>query len=169
MGATRNWHRRLMLGLLLAPALIWLFALIVLPHLDLALLSVRERIGREHVHERIRVAHQVPVERGQRLGLDWTGLAVGALQHRPGRQLVGLLLPVDLVLQRGVVRGLALHRHPAASRDAEHDLCDAESRPGEPGALPLLSHSLLATWAARDGRTLSGIALTSVSRIGLEE
>ena len=44
-GATGNWHRRLMLGLLLAPALIWLFALIVLPHLDLALLSVRERIG----------------------------------------------------------------------------------------------------------------------------
>ena len=43
--ATRNWHRRLMLGLLLAPALIWLFALIVLPHLDLALLSFRERTG----------------------------------------------------------------------------------------------------------------------------
>ena len=43
--ATGNWHRRLMLGLLLAPALIWLFALIILPHLDLALLSVRERIG----------------------------------------------------------------------------------------------------------------------------
>ena len=39
--ATRHWHRRLMLGLLLAPALIWLFALIVLPHLDLALLSFR--------------------------------------------------------------------------------------------------------------------------------
>ena len=32
-----------MLSLLLAPALIWLFALIVLPHLDLALLSLRER------------------------------------------------------------------------------------------------------------------------------
>ena len=32
-----------MLSLLLAPALIWLFALIVLPHLDLALLSFRER------------------------------------------------------------------------------------------------------------------------------
>ena len=43
--ATRSWHRRLMLGLLLAPALIWLFALIVLPHLDLALLSFRERTG----------------------------------------------------------------------------------------------------------------------------
>jgi spermidine/putrescine transport system permease protein len=43
--ATRRWHRRLMLGLLLAPALIWLFALIVLPHLDLALLSLRERVG----------------------------------------------------------------------------------------------------------------------------
>jgi spermidine/putrescine transport system permease protein len=42
---TGVWHRRLMLGLLLAPALIWLFALIVLPHLDLALLSVRERVG----------------------------------------------------------------------------------------------------------------------------
>ena len=43
--ATSSWHRRLMLGLLLAPALIWLFALIVLPHLDLALLSFRERTG----------------------------------------------------------------------------------------------------------------------------
>ena len=43
--ATRSWHRRLMLGLLLAPALIWLFALIVLPHLDLALLSFHERTG----------------------------------------------------------------------------------------------------------------------------
>ena len=43
--ATKDWHRRLMLGLLLAPALIWLFALIVLPHLDLALLSFRERTG----------------------------------------------------------------------------------------------------------------------------
>ncbi len=45
LSTTRNWNRRLMLGLLLAPALIWLFALIVLPHLDLALLSVRERTG----------------------------------------------------------------------------------------------------------------------------
>ena len=43
--ATRAWHRRLMLGLLLAPALIWLFALIVLPHIDLALLSFRERVA----------------------------------------------------------------------------------------------------------------------------
>jgi spermidine/putrescine transport system permease protein len=37
--------RRLLLGLLLAPALVWLFGLILLPHLDLALLSFRERIG----------------------------------------------------------------------------------------------------------------------------
>lgn len=43
--AARRWHGWLMLGLLLAPALIWLFALIVLPHLDLALLSMRERVG----------------------------------------------------------------------------------------------------------------------------
>jgi spermidine/putrescine transport system permease protein len=42
---TAAWHRRLMLGLLLAPALIWLFALIVLPHLDLALLSFREQVA----------------------------------------------------------------------------------------------------------------------------
>ncbi len=34
---------RLMLLLLLAPALLWLLALIILPHLDLALLSFRER------------------------------------------------------------------------------------------------------------------------------
>ncbi len=43
--ADKTWHRRLMLGLLLAPALIWLFALIVLPHLDLALLSFRESVA----------------------------------------------------------------------------------------------------------------------------
>ena len=38
-------HRRLLLALLLAPALLWLFALIVLPHLDLALLSLRARVA----------------------------------------------------------------------------------------------------------------------------
>ena len=44
------WQRRLMVGLLLAPALLWLFALIVLPHVDLALLSFRERTApREYV------------------------------------------------------------------------------------------------------------------------
>jgi spermidine/putrescine transport system permease protein len=40
-----SWRRRLLLTLLLAPALLWLLALIVLPHLDLALLSFRERIA----------------------------------------------------------------------------------------------------------------------------
>ena len=43
--AAAPWYRRLMLGLLLAPALLWLFALIVLPHVDLALLSFRERVA----------------------------------------------------------------------------------------------------------------------------
>jgi spermidine/putrescine transport system permease protein len=41
----RRWHARLALGLLLAPALLWLLALIVLPHLDLAVLSFRERVA----------------------------------------------------------------------------------------------------------------------------
>ena len=36
---------RLMLWLLLMPAMLWLFGLIVLPHLDLALLSLHERTG----------------------------------------------------------------------------------------------------------------------------
>ena len=36
---------RLMLFLLLAPALLWLIGLIVLPHLDLAVLSLRERVA----------------------------------------------------------------------------------------------------------------------------
>src|SRR6187402_839586 len=36
---------RLILLLLLAPALIWLVGLIVLPHIDLAVLSLRERIA----------------------------------------------------------------------------------------------------------------------------
>jgi spermidine/putrescine transport system permease protein len=40
-----RWSARLMLGLLLAPALLWLLALIILPHIDLALLSLRERVG----------------------------------------------------------------------------------------------------------------------------
>ena len=39
------WQRRVMLAVLLTPALLWLFALIVLPHIDLALLSLRERIA----------------------------------------------------------------------------------------------------------------------------
>ena len=38
-------HRKLMLALLLAPALLWLMMLIVLPHVDLALLSLRQRVG----------------------------------------------------------------------------------------------------------------------------
>jgi spermidine/putrescine transport system permease protein len=38
-------YRRLVLALLLAPALLWLFALIVLPHVDLAVLSFRERVA----------------------------------------------------------------------------------------------------------------------------
>src|ERR1700687_1515566 len=40
-----RWHGRLALGLLLAPALLWLGALIILPHVDLAVLSFRERVG----------------------------------------------------------------------------------------------------------------------------
>jgi spermidine/putrescine transport system permease protein len=43
--AKSRWHGRLSLGLLLAPALLWLAALIVLPHVDLAVLSFRERVG----------------------------------------------------------------------------------------------------------------------------
>lgn len=39
------WSRRLLLALLLAPALLWLFLLIVLPHFDLALLSFRQRVA----------------------------------------------------------------------------------------------------------------------------
>ena len=46
--AQRLWQRRLMLALLLAPARLWLFALIVLPHIDLALLSFRERSAPRH-------------------------------------------------------------------------------------------------------------------------
>jgi spermidine/putrescine transport system permease protein len=38
-------YRRLLLALLLAPALLWLLMLIILPHLDLALLSFRERVA----------------------------------------------------------------------------------------------------------------------------
>lgn len=41
----RGLQARLMLLLLLAPALIWLVGLIVLPHIDLAVLSLRERVA----------------------------------------------------------------------------------------------------------------------------
>jgi spermidine/putrescine transport system permease protein len=43
--AESRWQRRLLLALLLAPALIWLGGLIVLPHVELAILSLRERVG----------------------------------------------------------------------------------------------------------------------------
>jgi spermidine/putrescine transport system permease protein len=46
--AQRLWQRRLVLTLLLAPALLWLFALIVVPHIDLALLSFRARSAPRH-------------------------------------------------------------------------------------------------------------------------
>jgi spermidine/putrescine transport system permease protein len=45
---THRWHGRLILGLLLAPAVLWLGALIVLPHVDLAILSFRERVAPHH-------------------------------------------------------------------------------------------------------------------------
>ena len=45
-GSRRVWQRRLVLTLLLAPALLWLFALIVLPHVQLALLSLDLRARR---------------------------------------------------------------------------------------------------------------------------
>ena len=38
-------QQRLLLGLLLAPALLWLLGLIVLPHIDLAILSLRARVA----------------------------------------------------------------------------------------------------------------------------
>jgi spermidine/putrescine transport system permease protein len=41
----RRESQRLTLALLLAPPVLWLLALIVLPHIDLAILSFRERIG----------------------------------------------------------------------------------------------------------------------------
>ncbi|HEY3786938.1 MAG TPA: ABC transporter permease [Steroidobacteraceae bacterium] len=43
------WRRRFVLTVLLAPAVLWLLALIVLPHVQLALLSLRERIA-PHVY-----------------------------------------------------------------------------------------------------------------------
>ena len=40
-----RWHARFAVTLLLAPAVLWLGALIILPHVDLAVLSFRERVG----------------------------------------------------------------------------------------------------------------------------
>ncbi|HEV7985121.1 MAG TPA: ABC transporter permease [Steroidobacteraceae bacterium] len=44
------WRRRLVLTWLLAPALLWLLLLIVLPHVELALLSLRRRVA-PHVYD----------------------------------------------------------------------------------------------------------------------
>jgi spermidine/putrescine transport system permease protein len=43
--AGTRWHGRLSLGLLLAPALLWLGSLVILPHVELGVLSLRERVG----------------------------------------------------------------------------------------------------------------------------
>jgi spermidine/putrescine transport system permease protein len=43
--APHRLQRQLLLGLLMAPALLWLFGLIVLPHVDLAILSLRARVA----------------------------------------------------------------------------------------------------------------------------
>jgi spermidine/putrescine transport system permease protein len=43
--APRRLQQQLLAGLLMAPALLWLFGLIVLPHVDLALLSLRARVA----------------------------------------------------------------------------------------------------------------------------
>jgi spermidine/putrescine transport system permease protein len=43
-----KWQGRVGLGLLLAPAILWLGTLIILPHVDLAVLSLRERVGPRH-------------------------------------------------------------------------------------------------------------------------
>jgi spermidine/putrescine transport system permease protein len=49
-GTETRWQSRLGLGLLLAPAVLWLGALIVLPHVDLVVLSFRQRVApREYV------------------------------------------------------------------------------------------------------------------------
>lgn len=44
-GSSTSAQARLILLLLLAPALVWLVGLIVLPHVDLAVLSLRERVA----------------------------------------------------------------------------------------------------------------------------
>jgi len=44
-GRQARWRGRFALALLLAPAVLWLGALIILPHVDLAMLSFRERVG----------------------------------------------------------------------------------------------------------------------------
>jgi spermidine/putrescine transport system permease protein len=44
-GDRRTLGGRLALGLMLAPPILWLGLLIVLPHVDLALISLRERVG----------------------------------------------------------------------------------------------------------------------------
>jgi spermidine/putrescine transport system permease protein len=46
----RVWQRRLVLALLLSPVLLWLLLLIILPHAQLAVLALRERVA-PHVYQ----------------------------------------------------------------------------------------------------------------------
>lgn len=78
---------------------------------------------------------------------------------RPARQ-AGLVLAPGLV--ELLLRDVGLRSEPpAASRGSQEADGTAgpagrdESVPAPPGALPLLSHALMATWQRRDGRTLT--------------
>jgi spermidine/putrescine transport system permease protein len=46
--ARGRWYGRTALALLLAPAMLWLVALVILPHVELAVLSFRRRVGPHH-------------------------------------------------------------------------------------------------------------------------
>ncbi|WP_330268571.1 helix-turn-helix domain-containing protein [Streptomyces griseorubiginosus] len=78
---------------------------------------------------------------------------------RPARQ-AGLVLAPGLV--QLLLRDVGLRSDPAAAPQATHGQHPAdgaadrdESAPAPPGALPLLSHALMATWQRGDGRTLT--------------
>ncbi|MEU9166337.1 helix-turn-helix domain-containing protein [Streptomyces sp. NPDC048420] len=80
---------------------------------------------------------------------------------RPARQ-AGLALEPGLV--QLLLRDVGLRSDPtAASQGPEGPAHPDESAPAPPGALPLLSHALMATWQRRDGRTLT---MTGYERSG---
>ena len=100
------------------------------PRYDQPALTVNELIRRAAGRDRGgRRWKSGPAERGDAgLDLEFSGVAVVLTL---ARQEAGL------VLEPGLVEGML------------HDVV------GEPGALPMLSHSLVETWQRRSGRTLT--------------
>ena len=111
-------HAKLTLLLLLAPALVWLIGLIVIPHVELAILSLRARVAPrvlERLDPDVAGPPQTRAELAARFGLDERDLALfeemGLIGGAHGYS------PADLELcsafQRAQQAGVTRERFPA--------------------------------------------------------